>query len=389
MIAKRLLLALLVLMSVSLDLQAQETGNNSLNPEQEQAIQNRWLESQPIILLRTDSGRQYTGQPIHAALDSVYLLPGSALPVGPEWYKDLQRISLNEIEEVLLQRGGSRLTRSNIAEDLGIPQSDRFYSKPFQALRRASVYEDSLIMPGNLEEAFKHSKVLRQVFPAKRIRISVGLGIGGQGAGGDAQEALRQSQLPYPDNSYGNRAFIDPVDVSVRFLDRWIVGGQYRVNNSSEIIYAYGNEQNVDRNYDYYFEFTEHRIYSEYAWIHVDRYFTKKYELLVGAGYLLGRPEWSMNYNFNDTSDPDNWLYENVWHVQEGKLHGVQLRSAFHYYLFPGFSLWSGLEVNYFKPWTIETVEFPTPNPGVDISLEEHRLNFSSVRIKFGVSIYL
>ncbi len=383
------LLALLVLIFCSLNLRAQEARKNKLNPEQQQAIEKRWMESQPIIMVRTDSDRQYTGQPIHASMDTVYLLPGTGLPVGAEWFREVQRISFNEIEEVLLQRGGSKLTRSNISEDLGIPQTDKFYSKPFQALRRASVYEDSLIMPGDLEEAFTNSKVLRQVFPAKRLRISVGLGIGGHRAGGDAEEALRQSQLPYPDDSYGNRAFIDPVDISVRFLNRWIVGGQYRVNNSSEIIYAYSYEQNVDRNYDYYFDFTEHRIYTEYAWIHVDRYFTRKYELLAGAGYLLGRPEWTMNYSFNDASDPDNWVYEHVSLVQEDKLHGVQLRSAFHYYLFPGFSLWSGLELNYFRPWTIERVEFPTPNPGVDISLEEHSLNFSSVRIKFGVSIYL
>jgi len=145
----------------------------------------------------------------------------------------------------------------------------------------------------------------------------------------------------------------------------------------------------MDMNYDCLIDFTEHRIYTEYAFIHVDRYFTKKYELLAGAGYLMGRPEWSCSYYFNDYTDPDNWIYDNAYHFQEDNLHGVQLRSAFHYYLFPGFSLWTGLEANLFKPWTIETVEFPTSDPGINISFEEHTLNFSSVRFKFGVSIYL
>lgn len=136
-------------------------------------------------------------------------------------------------------------------------------------------------------------------------------------------------------------------------------GGQYRVNNSSASIYAYSHEQNSDSSYDCYIKFTEHRIYSEYAFIRVDRYFTKKYELLAGAGYLMGRPEWSCSYYFNDYTDPENWIFDNSRHSQEDNLHGVQLRSAFHYYLFPGFSLWAGVEANLFKPWTIERVDFP------------------------------
>jgi len=225
MIRKLLMLLFLVLISCKLDLQAQKTGKNEMKPEDRPVIQHRWIESQPMIIVLTDSDSQYSGQPIHAAYDTLYLLPGTALPVGPEWFKDVLRIPFSEIEEVLLQRGGNRLTRSNVADGLGIPQTGRFYSKPFQALRKASVYSDTLVLPQVLEEAFPHSLVLRQVFPAKRIRISVGLGIGGNRVTRDAEEALRQSQLPNPESSHGNRAFIDPVDISVRFWNRVIVGG--------------------------------------------------------------------------------------------------------------------------------------------------------------------
>jgi len=178
-----------------------------------------------MIFVLTDSGTQYSGQPLHASIDTLYLLPGTDLPVGTEWSNEIQRIPFSEIEEVLLQRGGNGLTRSNVAEGLGIPPKDIFYTKPFQALRNASVYSDSLVQPLVLEEAFQHSHVLRQVFPAKRIRISVGLGIGGNRAAQDAEEALRQSQLPNPEYNYGNRAVIDPVDISARFWNRLIVGG--------------------------------------------------------------------------------------------------------------------------------------------------------------------
>ncbi len=105
------LLALLVLIFCSLNLRAQEARKNKLNPEQQQAIEKRWMESQPIIMVRTDSDRQYTGQPIHASMDTVYLLPGTGLPVGAEWFREVQRISFNEIEEVLLQRWANRLQR--------------------------------------------------------------------------------------------------------------------------------------------------------------------------------------------------------------------------------------------------------------------------------------
>jgi len=389
MIKNPLLLPAILILAYPLNLQAQDAMMGESAVEDWPAIQNRWIESQPMIIVFTDSGTQYTGQPIHAAYDTLYLLPGNKLPVGADWPDEMLRIPFNEIEEVLLQRGGNKLTRSNVADGLGFPQTDRFYSKPFQALRKASIYSDTLVLALALEEAFPHSQILRQVYPAKRIRISVGLGIGGNRFARDAEEALRQSPLPHPESSYENRAYIDPVDISVRFWNRFFLGGQYRVNNSTTSIYAYNYGQNADINYDCYIHFTEHRIYGEYAFIHVDRYFTKRYELLAGAGYLMGRPEWSCFYYYNDYTDPENWIYENAQYVQEDKLHGVQLRTAFHYYLFPAFSLWTGLEANLFKSWTVEALEFPSSDPEITIPMEEHTLNFSSVRFKFGVSIFL
>ena len=44
---------------------------------------------------------------------------------------------------------------------------------------------------------------------------------------------------------------------------------------------------------------------------------------------------------------------------------------------------------NFYKSITIPTLELPSTEPWVTFELPEHHLNFSSVRFKFGVSLYL
>ncbi|MCK4879684.1 MAG: hypothetical protein KAS82_03455 [Bacteroidales bacterium] len=389
MIQNPLPLFVSLLIVFSFNLPGQEVGESGFEPEEWSAIQQRWRHSQPVIMISTDSGTQYSGQPIHAAIDTLYLFPATGLPVGPDWYSKVLRIPFSDIDKILLQKGGNRVTRAHKSVSLQVPKTDKYFTPPFQAVRKASVYSDSLVQEQRLEDAFPHSKVLRQAFPDKHVRISFGLGFGGDRATGDAESALRLSQLPDSYGSYGNSVTVDLLDLSWRFRDRLIVGGQLLARCFSSSLYGNNFGEYGGTSYQYDIYFFEHRLYAEYAFFHLDRYFTRKYELLTGVGFLMGKPEWSIYYNYDDFSDPDYFIYDEVKQAHEGYLKGFQLRSAFHYYFFPGFSLWTGLEVNLYKPWVIEAVEWPTSDPDASISLQEHTLNFSGVRFKFGIGIYL
>ncbi len=358
-------------------------------PESWNQIRDRWIWSQPAIVVYTYQGKHLSGQPVHAGIDTLYLYASTALPVGSDWYGKLHKITFKEIDKVLVQKGGNRVTRSNRSVGYQIPKKDKYFTKGFQEVKRSAVYRDSLVHPRQMKEAFPHSPVMRQVFPHKHFRISVSVGMGGGSVDNDAREALLASPLTTPEGGYGSTASPDIIDISWRFLDRVIVGGQLVSRNFSTTLYAYSQAGLSSNSYHYDVNFYEHRLYAEYAFFNLDRYFTRRWELLVGAGFLMGKPSWDFYYQYDDGSDPDNFIYEEERYEQDGSLYGVQSRTAFHYYFFPGLSLWTGLEANFYKPWTIDSVAVPSGDPSAPLVLQEHTLSFSSVRFRFGVSIYL
>jgi hypothetical protein len=65
------------------------------------------------------------------------------------------------------------------------------------------------------------------------------------------------------------------------------------------------------------------------------------------------------------------------------------LKGAFHYYIFPGLSLWPALEVNFNQPFVVPEQELRTIRNQDPLYLPEHELGFSSVRFKLGLSLYL
>jgi hypothetical protein len=360
-----------------------------LDREQWDQIRERWSRSQPVIMLTSYEGDHLSGQPIFAGVDTLYFYASTNLPVGTDYAGQIYRIPITDIDKVLIQKGGNWLTRSNRSAGYQIPAQDRYFSQAYKKVKKSAVYRDSLVRPLQLKEAFPHSPVLRQVFPQKHLRISVSVGLGGDGVPADSRAALEASNLPSPQYGYETYAALEFFDLSWRFMNRIIVGGQLLARNTSSTLFA--DDQGTSYSNQYYYEvnYLEHRIYAEYAFFHVDRYFTKRWELLAGAGILMGRPTWGLYYMYDEYSDPDNPVYGSVTHEQADPLTGFQLRTSFHYYLFPGFSLWSGLEANISRPWTIQEVEVPSNNPSVPFVLQEHGLSFNSLRFKLGVSIYL
>jgi hypothetical protein len=309
--------------------------------------------------------------------------------VGLDWYGKLHKIPFNEIDRVLVQKGGNRVTRSTRSVGYQIPKKDKYFTKGYQEVKKSAVYRDSLVQPRQMEEAFPHSPVMKQVFPHKHFRISISVGTGGNRVYTDAREVLVASPLPIPYDGYESPVALEIIDISWRFLDRLIVGGQLVARNTSTTLYSYYHEEFFSNGYDYNVDFYEHRLYAEYAFFHVDRYFTRRWELLAGTGLLMGKPDWTFHYSHDEYSDPENPVFGEVTHEQDDLLYGFHLRTAFHYYFFQGLSLWGGLEANFFKPWTSEAVEVPSMDPAAPLVLQEHTLSFSSVRFRFGVSIYL
>ena len=381
MILKRIFLFCLVSLAILWHTDAQDSAPDD-------AIKARWLRSQPVIVSYSRSGVTTTGQQIHLDKDSLYIYPASGIPVGPDWYDKLLKVSLNDVDHVLLQKGGNRYTRDKRAVSYKIPDSFSQLSESIIAIRDASVYRDSLVNPPDLDEAFSHSKVLRRAFPRKHVRISFGLGFGGNGITDDMEEAVEGTPLPTPYTYRDPNVSAELLDISVRLYDRFIIGGQLHSQFIDAYANGYASSPGQDINYDYSVQYTEHIIYAEYAILNTDRYFARNIELIAGVGLLLSKPYYWFSYSYYNHEDPDNPLDSHSDYSSYENLQGWQLRSAFHYYFLRGFSLWTGLNVNLYPPYVIPAMELPVPGEGENIIVHEHGLGFSSVRFKLGLSFY-
>jgi len=358
-------------------------------PELRTHIEDRWLESQPVVIVYTRASGVLSGQQIHATPDSIYIYTDQGLPVGPGWQKDLVSVHVNEIDHVLFQAGGNKLGRKKRATAIDFPSSGARFSEPHVQLRNSSVYVDSLYNPHTLDEAFLQSDILRRAFRKKRIRYSFGVNFGGDVLISEIQNSIGQSTLPYSYDSWGDNVNMEILDLSFRFFDRLILGAS--LFSRSSVTDLYGNSYNEIReiSYDYRVEYREHRIYTEYAILNTDRYFSRRFELIAGAGLLFGSPEWSLGYNYYDVQNPDYESDPYQYYSYSDRLLGLQLKGAFHYYFFPGLSLWTALDVNLNQPFVVLELELPTSGNQDPLVLPEHELGFSGVRFKLGLSLYL
>jgi len=389
MIKHSIAIVIFLVITFNLELSGQRFVDPGFEEEEWASIRSRWIWAQPYIIVISGSGSQFSGQPLHASIDTLYILPAFDIPAGKEWTDHIEAVPFSVIDHILLQKGGNRVTRSHRATRLVLSAGDKYFIPEFQALRNASVYNDSLVRPQKLEEAFIHSRALRQAFPDKHLKVSTGIGFGKSRVQADAEQALEQSQLPHPYGSYGDGRILYQVDVSWRFWDRVIIGGDLFTNHFYFNILGDSYVNNESVYYNYNINFYNYGVYAEYAFFHVNRYFTGKFELLAGAGFLMGKPDWSIHYNYDRVEEPDTYFSDYIDYAKEGNINGLQFRSAFHYYFFPGASIWTGAEVNLYRPWIVESVELSDTDPNVPLVLQEHTLSFSLVKLKFGVSIYL
>ncbi len=358
------------------------------SPELWTVIENRWRESQPVIVVYTRSGEVVAGQQIHASSDSLFIYPGDGLPVGTQWADGLKTVYVNEIDSVLFQEGGNKLGRDKRSNTLVFPSTNARYSEQHLKLRKASVYEDSLIVPPDLEVAIIHSRVMKQAFRKKRVRYSIGVNFGSDVLLNEIQNAIGESSLPYSSESYGGNVNGELLDLSFRFFDRLIIGGSLFSRSNHANINGYSNNSTYNINYYFWVDYVEHRLYAEYALLNTDRFYSRKFEVIAGAGLLLGNPEWNFGYSYYDVQNPDYESDGEFNYNYSDNLLGLQLKAAFHYYFFPGLSIWTAIDLNLNQPFVVPEQELPISGEQEPIILPEHELGFSCVRFKLGLSIY-
>ncbi len=119
----------------------------------------------------------------------------------------------------------------------------------------------------------------------------------------------------------------------------------------------------------------------------VDRFFTRRHEILAGAGFIASFPRIGF-YSYRELQG-DPYFSEDAEMGETNKPLGMQLRAFYHYYPFRNVSVSAGLEVNFYQDLKVPAVFFPS-DEAVDLPplLEAHELNYSSLRFKLGLHLY-
>jgi hypothetical protein len=388
-----LLLILFILKGMLLQAQGSDPARKSdpqfgFDQSAWESVVDRWIRSQPVVVAYRKDGGITAGQPIRFGHQDFLIYTELGIPAGEGWQDKIISLPVEEVDSLALQKGGNRVTRAKKASLFNMP-ADLYYEKSRHKLESSSVYQDSVVADVELSEAFRYSKVLRQVYPRKHLRLSFGVGMGGDVITDDVVSALENSTLGPPDYYYGTQVSLEFVDMAIRFADRFLVGWQYVGIREYTSMWAYHIEDNFNYDYSYDIDFSEFRIYGEVALFPVDRYFTRRFEVLAGAGFLLARPRSNFYYSYYYFEEPDTNLSDYSQFESKASLPGMQLRGAFHYYFFRGLSVFAGLEMNLYQHWTLPEHELPYPWQEQDLSFPAQELVFNSLRFKLGIGIYL
>ncbi len=172
------------------------SGMDLLAQENRTQIEERWIRSQPVVVAYTEAGEYTAGQLVHINKEDLFIYQGKGLPVGPEWFDEVIRIPLNEVDKILLQEGGKKFFRAKEATTYIIPTPDPEVHLTYNKVKNAAIYRDTLIPYIEMEEAFKRSNLLRKIFPDKHVRITFGVSFGPDVITKDVEELLKDSNLP-------------------------------------------------------------------------------------------------------------------------------------------------------------------------------------------------
>ena len=409
-----------------------ETKSGEFTEFEWKKIQKRWDKYQPranVILLTGDT---ITGQLIYANENKVILYPSDKIMLNTDQFADLIYVPIKDIDEIFLMKGGpvstglitgiiigggtgfligvligqgwtilpaillstggaaggawlgSKVQRSVRTSTLKMDKDGSDYKRKNAKLQRSAVYRDSLTYYQDIYQMIDHSKAMRRCFPKKHFRVSFGISMGFNTTKDDLTEMLESTTLPPMDEfRHGPLAF-EFYDFSWRFASRYIAGVSMFLNKGSYTYLFHSDySNNGSSHYSYDIQVFGAQIYGDYVIKPVNRFFTKPIEFTAGVGILLGSPVITFNYGYYFDNDEFYYRYN-----ENHNIFGVQLRAAFYYYPFPGFSVSIGLQGNIYENVIIPAMILPTHDPAVSVDIPEHKLHFSSLRVKSGISIY-
>ena len=409
-----------------------ETKSGEFTKLEWEKIQKRWDKYQPrtdIVLLAGDT---ITGQLIYANEYEIVLYPSNKIMLNTDQFAELIHVPIKDIGEVYLMKGGltstglitgiivggvsgfvvgmlvgqgwtiipaiilgtsgaaggawlgSKIQKSLRTSSLDMEKSGSDHKRKKTKLRRSAVYRDSLIYYQDIYQMTDNSKPMRRCFPKKHFRVSFGVSMGFNTTKDDLTEMFESTTLTPMDEFRHEPLAFEFYDFSWRFLNRYIAGVSIFLNKGN---YTYLFHSDYYNNGSSYYSYTIQmfgaHIYGDYVIKPVNRFFTKPIEFTAGMGILYSSPSVTFNYSYYFDSDEFYYRYN-----ENHNILGVQLRAAFYYYPFPGFSISFGLQGNIYEKVTIPAMVLPTHNPAVTHNIPEHKLQFSSIRIKSGISIY-
>ncbi|MDD2634745.1 MAG: hypothetical protein PHW82_04530 [Bacteroidales bacterium] len=396
-------------------------------------VNKRWSKLQPSIFIVTTSGDTVVGQLISISSESLTICTDKIIPFNDFIEGKTKQIAINNISSIIFTKEGYKRTGlitgfiagggagvisglivgqgwtvipavllgtvgatggmflgKRIQEiiktsEISMDSDPQKIEKYLNRLQKHAIHPDNLIADKDLNHFAKHSKNISKVFPEKHLRISFGLSVGPNFVKSSLDDMLSATSLPPITKYRTDPLAVEFFDLAWRFSDKFIIGGQLSLNLGNYSYLFYDNHENLY--YNNKIQNFESRIYFEYSPNPVTRLFTKKYEFLFGGGIVFANPSSKFIYSYTpDIATGDNIQ---VTKQYEPNLLGVQLRSAFHYYIFPGFSVSAGIEGNIIQPLSIDSYQLPTSNPTEFITIPDYKLNFSTIRIKIGASIYL
>lgn len=277
---------------------------------------------------------------------------------------------------------GFKIEKAKKAKKLTLNKGHNDYPKNLKRLKKKMLYNDSIAFPMSFRQALDHSKLMNRTFYSKRLRVSVALSAGPNTIENSVSNAFASAGISKISYNYSPIAFELP-DVSWRISKRFIVGGQFYFAGHSDISDFYKPDAFSTTNeleFSYSINTLEARLYLEYAINPIDRFMSKPYEFLIGAGVIMG----SQSFDFTSFES----LGDNYNSSENSAIQGIQVRSSFHYYFLPSFSLFTGIEANLYTNVNAPKLEFSTLDPAKDYVIPAYDLNFNTLRLKLGTSVH-
>ena len=408
---------------------------SGIGDEKLQAMEKRWEKFRSDITITTRSGEIVRGQVMAVSDNEIVIYPGTDIPLGESISDSFIRVSFSDIAASTLDSGGppgaglisgglvgggggflvgaiiaggwsivppivlggglaagggwlgNKIQKGIETSEAEFDVNEEMQSSDEGNIERSAFFRDDIKLTDDPGLMVENSAKFRRVFPHKHLRISFATSIGPNSVKKELVSMFESTVLPAMNEFRHGPIAFEFYDVAYRFNYHYIAGAQIMFNVDS-YAYIWYDDYNSPNGIDYWYDLYnfEARFYFEYVASPVDRFFTKRHELITGAGLIIASPNTNFTYGYvPDTMTGNTEFIENRI---SSSLLGLQLRSAVHFYPWPGFSLFGGIEANFIQGMEFAAQSLPAPVVGEFIEIPVYKLNFSTFRVKAGASIW-